>query len=177
MGMSSISGIARGYFATLVSQRSGKPNKRAILFQIGLPFLLGVLVFAIGWTLDSVGNIINAVAIVAALLCAVATLLFQVRIDLRARIDSSDDPFIGENDLLLVDELFSTLLWAILFGFAIVGCSLVVDWSGALKVTNPLYSRVAASVAAAAIAHLAFVIGTILKRLRRIYEIVAVHKR
>ena len=56
----------------------------------------------------------------AALMCGVATLLFQTRVDLRGRVCGADDHFLNTGDLKLVDELFAQVMWSILSGFLLV---------------------------------------------------------
>lgn len=177
MGMSSPNRIPKEYFSTLVSQRTGKYKSTAIAFQIVLPMIVGGIAFALKVQISSVDSTIGGVAVVAALLCAVATMLFQIRIDLRIKVKNSSDAFVVDNDLKLVDELFAALLWGIMFGFIITATAMVIQWAGILGSDNLLIICLCSSTLIACIIHFALVIGLILKRLSAVYQIVAMQKR
>lgn len=176
MGMSSPSRIPKEYFSTLVSQRTGKCKASAIAFQVALPLIVGVIAFVLKVQISSVDSTIGGVAVVAALLCAVATTLFQIRIDLRTKVKNSSDAFVTENDLKLVDELFAALLWGIMFGFIITAIAMIIQWTGVLDSDNK-FINLCSSILIACIMHFALVIGLILKRLSAVYQIVAMQKR
>lgn len=177
MGMSSPNRIPKEYFSTLVSQKTGKYKAATIVFQFVLPLVIGGLAFALKIQISSVDSTISGVAVVAALLCAVATMLFQIRIDLRIKIKNGSDAFVTENDLKLVDELFAALLWGILFGFIITAIAMVIHWAGILDSGNLLIINFCSSILIVCIIHFALVIGLILKRLSAVYQIVAAQKR
>ncbi len=177
MGMSSPNRIPKEYFSTLVSQRTGKCKVTTIALQIILPLIVGGIAFALKVQISSVDSTIGGIAVVAALLCAVATMLFQIRIDLRIKVKNNSDAFVTENDLKLVDELFAALLWGIMFGFIITAVAMIIQWTGILDSDNILIICLCTSVLIACIVHFAFVIGLILKRLSAVYQIVAIQKR
>lgn len=177
MGMSSPNRIPKEYFSTLVSQRTGKYKVSTIAFQIALPLIVGAIAFVLKVQISSVDSTIGGVAVVAALLCAVATMLFQIRIDLRINVKNSSDAFVTENDLKLVDELFAALLWGIMFGFIITAIAMIIQWAGVLDSDNRLVIDLCSSILIACIMHFALVIGLILKRLSAVYQIVAMQKR
>ena len=176
MGMSSIAGIAKSYFSTLTNQRTGKANIGALGAQLGAPIALAVVCFFIGPEIKSPSNAIVGISIVAALLCAMATMLFHMRTSLRASKKTGEDCFVTEKDLKLIDELFAAVLWAILFGLAVVLFMVVMEWLGAYQL-NDCTGRCLSALQIALIAHFVFVIGVILKRLSRVYELVAMQKR
>lgn len=177
MGMSSPNRIPKAYFSTLVSQRTGKYKVTTIAFQIIFPLIVGGIAFALRAQISSVDSTIGGIAVVAALLCAVATMLFQIRIDLRIKVKNNSDAFVTENDLKLVDELFAALLWGIMFGFIITAGAMVIQWTGVLASGSELIIYLCTSALIACIVHFAFVIGLILKRLSAVYQIVAMQKR
>lgn len=177
MGMSAPTRIPVKYFSSLVSQRTGKPSYATIMFQCVFPVFVAFLLFVFHAKISSVNSIINGVAIVAALLCAVATMLFQIRIDLRIKVKSNSDAFISNNDLELVDELFAALLWGIMFGFIITAIAMVIQWADVLNSDNTLLGYLSSSILIACVVHFASVIGLILKRLSAVYQIVAIQKR
>ena len=148
----------------------------AMVFQIIVPVIVGVVWFFYCNPIDNMSNAITGISIVSALLCAMATMLFQIRIDLRISQESGKNAFIVENDLKLIDELFYAVLWAILFGLLIVLFMVVIDWIGIFQI-NGFLSRCVSGIYVAVIFHFVLVIGLILKRLLRVYELVALHKR
>ena len=176
LGMSSVSGIVKNYFVTLRNQRTGKANIGAIVVQLGVPIVVGIFWAIVGPMTDSLGNIIVGVSIVSALLCSMATILFQIRIDLRARENSGSNSFVTSKDLKLVDELFSVVLWAILFGLLFVLFMVIVEWFDIFDTAEDIEKCVSGCIVAC-VTHFAFVIGMVLKRLSRVYDIVAREKR
>lgn len=176
MGMSSVSGIAKAYFSTLANQRTGSVNHRAIITQFLVPALIGIAWSLAGPSISAPGNAIVGISIVSALLCAMATMLFQIRIDLKIRMNEGAEYFVTESDLKLIDQLFFAVLWAILFGLLVVLAMVVSEWFGIFQLVG-LPTKLATGFMIFSIGHFVFVIGTILKRLNRIYEIAAQNKR
>lgn len=176
MGMSSVSGIAKAYFSTLVNQRTGGVNAGAVIAQFLMPAIVGAAWALVGPSISTPGNAIVGISIVSALLCAMATMLFQIRIDLRIRATEGTESFVTAQDLKLIDQLFSAVLWAILFGLFIVLAMVVSEWFGAFQLVG-LPAKFIAGFVVFFIGHFVFVIGTILKRMNRVYEIVAQNKR
>lgn len=177
MGMSSVCGICKAYLSTLRSARTGKTNKKALAMQIALPVVIGLVVGLFAHMTIEVGNAVTGISIVAALLCAMATMLFQIRINLREKFEEDSQAFLTGGDLILVDELFAEVIWAILFGMILALAMIIADWFGLFKSVNDVVSRIATGTLIACIVHFALVIGMILKRLNRVYLLVAVHKR
>lgn len=176
MGMSSVLGIGKAYLSTLKDQRAGNCNTSAIIAQFGIPVFAGIAWAFYGPTISTPGNAIVGISIVSALLCAMATMLFQVRVDLRVRKKEGRETFVTEKDLALIDQLFSAVIWAILFGLLVVLAMVVLEWLGAFRLEGAP-AQIVAGLLVALTAHFMFVIGTILKRLNRVYEIVARNKR
>lgn len=85
MGKSSVFSIVTGHFRTLYDARSGRIRIRDLIFQLGLPLALAATSQLLSWQLREVGNVIVGVSIVAALLCAMATLIFQIRVNLQGK--------------------------------------------------------------------------------------------
>ena len=176
MGMSSVSGIAKAYFSTLRDQRTKKINMKAMAFQVAVPVVAGVIWFFCCDSIVDISNAITGISIVSALLCAMATMLFQIRIDLRVGRESNKNTFNVENDLEFVDELFYAVLWVILFGLLIVLFMMIIDWVPAFQ-TKGFLARCISGIYVAVIFYFVLVVGLILKRLLRVYELVALHKR
>lgn len=176
MGMSSVTGIAKSYCATLKNQRTKKVNFGAVAVQVLFPLAVGVVWVFFGPTITNPGNAIAGISIVSALLCSMATMLFQIRIDIRSDMESGENHFITEKDATLIDELFAAVAWAILFGLTTVLIMVFSDWLGILQLCN-IAPKIISGVIVAFIAHFVFVIGTVLKRLARVYDLVARNKR
>lgn len=176
MGMSSVVGIAKSYFLTLTNQRTGKIRVSPLVVQFGAPIAIGTICFFVGPLINSPNNAIVGISIVSALLCAMATMLFQIRMSLRASKKAGEDCFVTEKDLKLVDELFVAVLWTILFGLAVVLFMVVLEWLGVYQLDDCV-GRCSSALQIAFITHFVFVIGVVLKRLNRVYELVAIQKR
>ena len=173
MGMSSPAGIARDYFRTLVKASNGKISVKECVKQIGVPIALGVVSYCAGFRVSDYGDAIAGIAIVSALMCAVATLLFQIRVTLREQFAEGTNKFLGKNDLKLVDELFAVVLWAILFGLFLVLLMILVDWLDLANYDLWSIAPILTSVFVAGLSHFVLVIGVVLKRLRVVYGIAA----
>lgn len=176
MGMSSVSGIAKAYFSTLTDQRTGNINVGAAITQFLVPAAIGTAWSLAGPSISTPGNAIVDISIVSALLCAMATMLFQIRIDLRIRATECTESFVTELDLKLIDQLFFAVLWAILFGLFIVLVMIVSEWFGVFQLVG-LPAKLTTGFMVFFIGHFVFVIGVILKRMKRVYEITAQNKR
>ena len=176
MGMSSVSGVAKAYFSTLINQRTGGVNAGAVIAQFLMPAVIGAAWALVGPSISTPGNAIVGISIVSALLCAMATMLFQIRIDLRIRAKEGKESFVTEQDLKLIDQLFFAVLWAILFGLLVVLAMVASEWFGVFQLVG-LPAKIAAGFMVFSIGHFVFVIGTILKRMNRVYEIAAQNKR
>lgn len=175
MGMSSVAGITKDYFDTLKSARDGKLKPKVVLVQICLPVAIGVAAAAVRFCVPNSEELVTGVSIVAALMCGVATLLFQTRVDLRQRFEAESDAFLVEGDLKLVDELFAQVMWAILSGFLL---AFFLVLKGALAPALgclELLARVGYGLVWGFAANFVLTVGVVLKRMRCVYEIVAVH--
>lgn len=169
MGKSNITEIVRDHFDTLRDARTEKIKKGDLLFQVGAPVLFGFLCFLSGWWLEDASNAIMGISIVAALMCAMAVLVFQIR------MEASADRRLGENDLLLINELFANIMWAILVGLLLAFILIAFD---ALSFFSDGFSaQIATSISLAICTHFIIVIAMCLKRLQRAYNRVAAKKR
>lgn len=165
MGKSSVFSIVTGHFRTLYDARNGRIRIRDLAFQIGLPLALAVTSQLFSWRLSEIGNIVVGVSIVAALLCAMATLIFQIRINLQGK------PQQHRKGAQLIDEVFANVLWAILVGFFVALLLIITDSFGLL--TNEQTAVVVSSVTVFAGTHFIFVVGMCLKRLQSAYDVIA----
>lgn len=121
MGKISLLGVAVAYLNTLRSYRTKKVMLSDILIQVGLPAIAAVA-FAISWPLDEEelstvsNNVISGVSIVSGLLCGVAVMVFQ----LRMQMSSQGERPPREKVKRLVGETFYDILWAVVAGFSSV---------------------------------------------------------
>lgn len=177
MGMSSVAGIWLDYLDSLRSARDGKLKPRAVLGQIGIPLAVGVAAALLRFGVSNAGDIVTGVSIVAALMCGVATLLFQTRVDLRERVCGADDHFLNKGDLKLVDELFAQVMWSILSGFLLVFLLLMKSALAGLLGEFDLLVRAGYGVIWCLVANFVLTVGMVLKRMRRVYQIAGQGKR
>lgn len=169
MAKTSLWRIPADHFRTLKDFRSGKPRFSDYFVQILVPLAVGATAAWFGAALTDVSGAVAGVSIVAGLLFSMAVFLFQLRIGLL-----TTDKRLGQQDLDLIDECMSNVLWAILWGLTLALYLVVLGagdwfesgWSG----------RVLTGVAIAASAHFLLVIAMCLKRLRRAYERIAMKR-
>lgn len=177
MGMSSVWGIAKDYVRSLLSANDGRHKLNTLVGQLGVPLGCGIAAGVARVNVAATDSIITGVSIVAALMCGVATLLFQTRVDLRQRYDSRDNHFFCERDLELVDELFSQVLWSILSGFLLVFILMLKSSFGGELAGFEAIVRLGYGVAWCLIANFVLTVALILKRIRAVYIIIAKEKR
>lgn len=171
MGKSSLGTIANGYFKTLHKGASDDINPKDVALHIVFPILVGVFSFAIPQIDLQVvralfSNLIVAVSIVSALLCGLAVMVFQVRIQLSS--EDMDRKATG-NEKQLIDEMFSVVLWSVVCGFASVALMVL---SGTKDSAGQIYDAVTA-LSLALVIHYAIVTCMCLKRLNAVYIIVS----
>lgn len=174
-----VANIAKNYCTTLKSYRTGKPYASAIIVQLVIPLIVAAvnMFLCIDLRVDIIDTIVIGVSVASILFCVIATMVFHVRIELGKRFNSGKDPFIVENDLKLTDELFSTLLWAMFISLLIVLILIAASWCKVFDGEAATVLHVVSCIVEFLIVHLATVVGTVFKRLQRVYEIVAMEKR
>lgn len=174
MGKTSLKEIRDGYLNTLreIPGKSDSPlRKHDLMVQIIIPIGIAVL-FGLVWPLGAselaglCGNIVTGVSIVSSLMCGVAVMLFQLRIQLAL----PEDIDASEGEVELIDETFSDVMWSVVAGFAAVVTLVIGDILVALA---PVLYRVCISLALGLVVHLAIVTCMGLKRLNASYAIVA----
>lgn len=122
MGKSSLIPIVKDYLRTLHSGSSEQLCVKDIAFQIGLPVFIGICAYVqpfIGLCgiRSLFTNGIVAISIVSSLLCGLAVMIFQLRL----QISMENSRFNTTNrEKQLIDELFSDVLWAVVSGFTTV---------------------------------------------------------
>ena len=169
MGKASVTGIARSYARTLRNARTEKVLVRDVVVQIACPFALGCICFFAELRIKDPSNVVVGISIVAALMCAMAMLLFQVRAEIRRE----NNALLVGKDVKLVDETFDDAMWAILVGFVIALFLVITDAFGLFQCGNVVLESVLSAIAIALIAHFVMVVAMCLKRLRAAYDRVA----
>ena len=128
MGKISLVGVALAYIRTLKSYKKNRYMLSDIIVQLVMPAVAGIL-FALFWPLSASrlsalsGNVVSCVSIVSALLCGVAVMVFQLRMQMSAQ----SDPKPTRRERTLVDETFHDILWAVVAGFASVALIVIAE--------------------------------------------------
>lgn len=167
MGKTSLLGVARAYFNTLRSYRTKRVMLSDLIVQIGLPAVAAVS-FAVLWPLgedelSSVSsNVISGVSIVSALLCGVAVMVFQLRVQMSAQGERPS----REKVRLLVDETFYDILWAVVAGFISVFLTVAMGVAEGVEVLQ----RVLAGLAVLFLGNFVLVTCMCVKRLSSTYK-------
>lgn len=170
MGKLGLGSVAKGYIETLHRGRDGGVHKLDIIVQIIAPILCGIALASFGGPLLSLGksalpNAVVAVSIVSALMCALAVMVFQLRMQAAQGEDS-----MTRDELRFIDEFFSDVLWAIVIGFASV---VLMVGAGADADVPEVLLRVAAGAALAALLNFGMVTCMCIKRLNAAYKIMS----
>ena len=167
MGKTSLLGVARAYLNTLRSYRTKRVMPSDIIVQIGLPAAAAVS-FAVLWPLgedelSSVSsNVISGVSIVSALLCGVAVMVFQLRMQMSGQGEFSSRKKVK----LLVDETFYDILWAVVAGFVSVFLTIATGVAEGVEVLQ----RVLAGLAVFFLGNFVMVTCMCVKRLSSTYK-------
>lgn len=169
------------YLSTLQSSNENGARYRIsdLMLHCVLPIALGIGCTIFGFTLKSISNLIAGVAIVSALLGAVSVFLFQTRVQLYDRMNSSSETgtIFNENDVNVLDELFFSVLWAILEGMFI--CAVLIICDCADVPNSEKYWMVwctCSGVVIVVAGNLVVVLLMCLKRMARLYERFGMHK-
>lgn len=180
MSKASLLGIVKDHFSTLrdnsieEKENKNKETKWKILWadlvlQIIFPLALGVLSFVLGFTLtNGIGGLITAVSIVAALMCAMAVMVFQIRMQMKS------DKLFTLGTKKLINEVFSNIMWTIVVGLFLAAYLAIFEALGLFD--QELAGRILTAVAAAISFHFIMLIAMCLKRLRSAYNTVAARK-
>jgi hypothetical protein len=168
--------IWSSYLNTLVDFNTGRKKGADVALQIVLPSLVSISLvvcsalglFPEGLIGTSRSEIVTGIAIVSSLLCAVAVMVFQLRVQIDAGIKGVS---IMDREVGLVDELFHDVMWAIVAGFTVV-LLLVVSNLGIVG-ESPLRPFIE-SVAMGGAINFVLVICMSLKRLSASYRVVSV---
>lgn len=142
--------------------------------QFGFPIIIGVLlgfgfVFIPGDVSDIkavIGNAISAVSIISGLMCALAVLIFQLRVQL----STGESVKVSDREYMLVDHLFNDALWDVVVGLS---CALTLVVASGLVSTASIFSAVLLATSTALSVHFLLVTTMCIKRLSIAYEVIA----
>lgn len=157
------------YVDTLRNYQTNKISPIDILVQLIIPVLLSVALFFY-WpdsciNLDDlISNLISCISIISGLMCGVAVLLFQLRL----QMSSQKDPKPLDREFDLVDESFHISMWTVLDGLFAVGLLCIAPLA---KNINELCSRILFCLAAFFLLNFLFVTLMALKRISAAYTI------
>ena len=153
---------------------NAKLHFRDLEIKFGIPLVLGILIclffiFSPGDISDIkavVGNAISAVSIISGLMCALAVLVFQLRVQL-----STDDCFKERTrEYSLIDHLFNDVLWDVVVGLS---CALLLVITSGLIALGSVISALLLAVSSALSIHFLLVTAMCVKRLSIAYEVIS----
>lgn len=124
MGKISIKGIFLNYYDTLHKNGKRETSKQDVVIHLVFPFAFSAFCTILLSKLNileslraSFSDAIMALTIVSTLLCALAIMLFQLRMSLKDTFTEQGETKIVDQEILLIDEMFSDVLWAVVAGF------------------------------------------------------------
>lgn len=155
------------YIATLRNYQTNKISHGDIFVQLIAPALLSVALF-FNWPdscinlEDLISNLISCISIISGLMCGVAVLLFQLRL----QMSSQKDPKPLDRELTMVNESFHISMWTVLDGLFVVGLLCIAPLT---KNINELFSRFLFCLAAFFLLNFLIVTLMTLKRISAAY--------
>ena len=153
------------YIDTLRNYQTNKISLIDIFVQLIVPALLSLFFkwpdsrINLG---DLISNLISCISIISGLMCAVAVLLFQLRL----QMSSQKDPKPLDREFVLVDESFHISMWTVLDGLFAVGLLCMAPLA---KSISELLSRILFCLAAFFLLNFLFVTLMALKRISAAY--------
>ena len=166
--------VVKGYIETLRYGREGGVNWADVVIQIVIPIICGVLLAIFGgpvlsWGKSMLSNAVVAVSIVSALMCALAVMVFQLRV----QIGNANARHLNPAECKFIDELFADVLWSILVGFA---ATLFMISAGAESGDFYLVRRICSGISLAALMNFAMVVCMCVKRMDVAYKVFSKQK-
>lgn len=167
MGKINFWAILIKYIDTLRNYRTNKISPGDVTVQLVIPALLSVALFfkwSDGWVNcgDLITNLISCISIISGLMCGVAVLLFQLRL----QMGSQKDPKPLDREFTLVDESFHISMWVVLDGLLVVGFLCIAPLT---KNINEIFSRLLFCLAAFFLLNFLLVTLMALKRISAAY--------
>lgn len=170
MGKIGLFGIAGKYIGTLRNYRTGRLMARDIIVQLAFP-AVAALAFSVAWPFNAeelsgfAEKVIAGVSIISGLLCGVAVMVFELRLQMA----SQTDPRPTKRETILVDETFHDIIWATVAGFASVALMTAGDIASFCDVAQ----RVVYGLAVFFLINFMLVTCMCIKRLSSTYSIVS----
>lgn len=167
MGKINFWAILIKYIDTLRNYRTNKISPADVSVQFVIPALLSVALF-FKWPDTCVNfenltsNLMGCISIISGLMCGVAVLLFQLRL----QMCSQKDPKPLDRELTLVDESFNISMWIVLDGLIVIGLLCIAPLT---KNINELFSRLLFCLAAFFLLNFLLVTLMALKRISAAY--------
>ncbi len=179
MGKSSIVPIFKEYIRTLHGVDEHL-RIQDVAIHLVVPAAVGIAVGVLTPTdahdavSGSLPTAITAVSIVSAFMCAMAVMVFQLRIQVADALDGKSGASLAgkvkKGDLRLVDELFHDVMWSIVVGFASAFCMTAACF---LVSAQEVAFRIFLGVSAALLLNDVLVVCMCLKRMSSAYVIVS----
>ena len=90
-------------------------------------------------------NAMTAISVISGFMCGLAVMIFELRINL-----NQTNGELGENaqEIELIDELFSDVLWSVVVGFLSVGCMAISGETTDASMANILFTAFSLAFAA-----------------------------
>jgi hypothetical protein len=169
----SIRGIFRAYFSTLRNSARGRISGVDVSVQLVAPALLAIayVVLKAAGRIEApcdavIDRAVSLASIVSGFLCVTAFMVFRLRVDLSFR-DATDRKETDE-ELLLVDELYKDMLWAVVAGF---GSATLFTLLGVASAAWAPAGLVVEVFAVAFFMNFCLVVCMCLKRMLSVYEV------
>lgn len=179
MGKSSIAPIIKGYIRTLHGADDHLRIQDVAVHLIA-PAAAGI---AVGLLVPedahevvsgSLPTAVTAVSIVSAFMCAMAVMVFQLRIQIADDVSGEGGAALAgkmkKGDLKLIDELFHDVMWSIVVGFSSALCMTAACF---LVGVQEIAFRILLGASAAFLMNDALVVCMCLKRMNSAYIIVS----
>lgn len=177
MNKISLRPVAMRYLETLVDDSTGRTMLTDVIVQIIMPVAFGVAFYLLWpddnskWPLgeksisELSSGILTVVSIVSALLCGVAIMIFQLRLQLA----SQTNPVPEERETRLIDQMFNQVLWDVVAGFA---TTLFLACSNAFTSGSTLW-KISLSASLITIINFVLVTCMCIKRFSSAYDIIS----
>lgn len=158
--------IVHDHFDTFRDAKTNTRRPADLALHLGVPALLGGVAACLGFRFTAFGELIAAVSVLAALLFGTVVYVFQLRIQV------SHDPRVekGSRLLVLLDELFANLVYAVLAGLAVTITSVVAASFEHVVADGGLWGGVWATVLVSGSVHFVFSVLMCLKRLSSAFD-------
>lgn len=111
-------------------------------------------------------NAMTAISVISGFMYGLAIMIFELRINL-----NQSNGVLGENDqeIELIDELFSDVLWSVVVGFLSVGCMAISGETADASIVNSLFTAISLALCCN------FIVVTLmcLKRIDVCYQVIS----